>query len=89
MNLMNRSFKKNIFVLVEGAKTDVVVMRKLFNIYEISDEYEIVSYCTNIYTLYQQMFRDSDGNLEDMDILQVLKSRVTKNKLLNYITYIT
>ncbi|AGY77725.2 hypothetical protein [Clostridium autoethanogenum] len=72
---MSKVVKKNILVLVEGAKTDVKVMEKLFNIYEIDAKYKIVSYCTNIYTLYQEMFRDGIDGLEDMDILQVLKAR--------------
>ncbi|QXE20673.1 hypothetical protein [Clostridium sp. 001] len=72
---MSKVVKKNILVLVEGAKTDVKVMEKLFNIYQIDAKYKIVSYCTNIYTLYQEMFRDGIDGLEDMDILQVLKAR--------------
>lgn len=68
---MSRSDKKKILILVEGAKTDVSVMKKLFCIYDIDAKYKIVSYCTNIYTLYQEMFRD---DIDEMDILQVLKS---------------
>ncbi|WP_065077345.1 hypothetical protein [Clostridium ragsdalei] len=63
---MSKVVKKNILVLVEGAKTDVKVMEKLFNIYQIDAKYKIVSYCTNIYTLYQEMFRDGIDGLEDM-----------------------
>lgn len=81
---MNKSKKKNILVLVEGAKTDVIIMEKIFNIYEIDVKYEIVSYCTNIYTLYQEMFRDGNDGFSDMDLLQVLKARekeVEKKKI--------
>lgn len=69
---MNRMSKKKILILVEGAKTDVYVMKKLFSIYEIDAEYEIVSYCTNIYTLYQEM---CGYGIDEFDILQVLKSK--------------
>lgn len=65
--------KRKIFVLVEGAKTDVALMERLFSIYQIDFKYEIVSYCTNIYTLYKEMFEDNDP--DDMDLLQLLKSR--------------
>lgn len=44
--------KSKILVLVEGAKTDVKLMQKLFEVYGISERYEILSYNTNIYTLY-------------------------------------
>ena len=65
--------KAKILVLVEGAKTDVNLMEKLFSIYGISERHTIVSYNTNIYTLYGQMF--SDGHPEDYDLLALLKSR--------------
>lgn len=65
--------KRKILVLVEGAKTDVALIERLFSIYQIDFKYEIVSYCTNIYTLYKEMFEDNDP--DDMDLLQLLKSR--------------
>lgn len=67
--------KRKILVLVEGAKTDVALMERLLSVYEIDFKYEIISYCTNIYTLYHEMFEDNDP--EDMDLLQLLKSRET------------
>ncbi len=60
-------------MLVEGAKTDVALMERLLSAYQIDIKYEIVSYCTNIYTLYHEMFEDNDP--ADMDLLQLLKSR--------------
>lgn len=69
------SKRKNILVLVEGAKTDVKVMKQLFSVYGIDAEFEIVPYCTNIYTLYGEMFCDGIDGFEEMDIRQVLKSR--------------
>lgn len=62
-----------ILVLVEGAKTDVALMEKLFKIYQFTTKYQIVSYCTNIYTLYHEMFEENDP--ESIDLLQLLKSR--------------
>lgn len=64
--------KRKILVLVEGAKTDVALMERLLSVYQIDIKYEIVSYCTNIYTLYHEMFEDNDP--ADMDLLQLLKS---------------
>lgn len=63
--------KPKILFLVEGAKTDVRLMQKLLSVYGFDQKYEIVSYNTNIYTLYNEMFRDND--LADLDLLQVLK----------------
>lgn len=63
--------KPKILFLVEGAKTDVRLMQKLLSIYGFDQKYEIISYNTNIYTLYNEMFRDNDP--ADLDLLQVLK----------------
>ncbi len=65
--------KRKIFVLVEGEKLDVALMERLLSIYQIDAKYEIVSYRTNIYTLYQEMFEHGDP--DDIDLLQMLKSR--------------
>lgn len=63
--------KSKILVLVEGEKTDYRLMGHLLEVYGISDSHEIVSYNTNIYVLYNEMFRDGDP--ASMDILQILK----------------
>ena len=63
--------KPKILFLVEGAKTDVRLMQKLLSVYGFDQKYEIISYNTNIYTLYNEMFRDNDP--ADLDLLQVLK----------------
>lgn len=68
-----RETKQQILILVEGAKTDAALMRHLFSVYQFDADYEIVSYCTNIYTLYHEMFEETDPS--DMDLLQILKSR--------------
>lgn len=65
--------KKKILVLVEGAHTDVRLMEHLFHIYSLDADYEVIPYCTNIYALYNDMFRDGDP--DSMDLLQVLKGR--------------
>lgn len=62
-----------ILILVEGAKTDVRLMEKLLAVYELASRYKIVSYNTNIYTLYQEMFSENDP--EAFDLLQLLKER--------------
>ena len=60
-----------ILFLVEGAKTDFSLMKKLLDIYRISADYSIVSYNTNIYNLYERMFFENDP--ESLDLLQVMK----------------
>jgi hypothetical protein len=62
-----------ILVLVEGAKTDLRLMKHLLHIYGIDNNHEVVSYDTNIYVLYQDMF--SDGDPSSIDIQQLLKER--------------
>lgn len=79
------SEKSKILVLVEGEKTDYKLMDRLLRTYGISESHEIVSYSTNIYTLYNQMFRDGDP--EAVDILQILKEHEpdeTKKKIFDY-----
>lgn len=65
--------RSKILILVEGAKTDVQLMEKLLMLYQFDEKYQIVSYNTNIYTLYQEMFHENDP--DSMDLLQVLKAR--------------
>ena len=75
-----------ILILVEGAKTDVKLMKHLLDIYGISRNHEVVSYNTNIYTLYKEMFADNDPR--SIDLLQLLKSKennVQKKKIFDEI----
>lgn len=65
--------KAKVLVLVEGEKTDVKLMQHLFEIYGIDKKHQIVSYNTNIYVLYNKMFRDTDP--ESVDLLQLLKEQ--------------
>ena len=62
-----------ILILVEGEKTDVKLMNHLLQVYGISADHVVVSYNTNIYTLYKTMFVDNDP--DTVDLLQLLKSR--------------
>lgn len=74
MSSVNRKNAK-ILILVEGAKTDVKLMKHILDVYGINKNHEIVSYNTNIYTLYKEMFVDNEP--ESIDLLQLLKSRET------------
>ncbi len=65
--------RARILMLVEGPKTDVNLMTHLLDIYGIGDKYEIVSYNTNIYVLYNALFAQDDQDA--LDLLQVLKER--------------
>ena len=76
--------KSKILVLVEGAKTDVKLMQKLFEVYGISERYEILSYNTNIYTLYREMF--SDGDPSSIDTLQNLRNTSVMQRRKSYLT---
>lgn len=48
--------KAKILVLVEGEKTDVQLLEHLLCVYGINKRHQIISYNTNIYALYDQMF---------------------------------
>ena len=73
-----------ILILVEGAKTDLRLMKKLLSFYGISNTHQIVSYNTSIYDLYKKMFYENDP--DSSDLLQVLKEHErdeTKKALFN------
>lgn len=65
--------RTKIFLLVEGEKRDRKLMEKLLTLYGLDVDYEIVTYNSKIYALYNELFVENDP--EDMDLLQVLKSR--------------
>ena len=65
--------RTKILVVVEGERLDVGLMEKLFRIYSIDVDYEIVSYCTDLYTLYGAMFADNEPDA--YSLLQVLKEK--------------
>lgn len=60
-------------------------MKKLINLYSLDLDYEIVSYCTNLYTLYNELFLDNDPS--SFDLLQLLKERESiqeRKKIFDY-----
>ena len=65
--------KSKILILVEGAKTEPPLMRHLLDVYHIGDNHEIVSYNTNIYVLYNEMFLEGDP--DSIDLLRLLRER--------------
>lgn len=66
--------KSKILIIVEGAKTDFNLMNRVLKLYGISDTHQVVSYNTNIYTLYNQL-PDEYDRYEDFDLLQLIKER--------------
>ena len=66
--------KADILVIVEGAKTDVRLMERLFKLYKIDNRHQIVSYNTNIYALYNAVFIEVDDP-NNIDLLLHLRSR--------------
>lgn len=65
-----------MLVLVEGERTDAVLMRRILEMYGFSERYQIIPYCTNIYSLYHLVFEKyADTDPDDLDFLQVLKEQ--------------
>jgi len=62
-----------ILVIVEGEKTDVRLMERVFKLYGINERHQIVSYKTNIYALYNSIFSDPDP--DSLDLQLHLRSR--------------
>lgn len=71
---MNKTSK--ILLIVEGARTEKQLLKRLFDVYgiEVLDK-QIYSYTTNIYDLYNRIFKDSLDELEDLDFLLALKEK--------------
>lgn len=80
VNLVN---KRTILLLVEGAKVEVDLFNKVLQEYELDFNYEIYSYNTNIYELYNRMFKGNEDELESLDLIGILKERDPGNELLN------
>lgn len=68
--------RKQVLLIVEGEKQEIKLFRVLFECYGLDIGYEIVSYNTNIYELYERMF--SDGFQDDLSLLGVLKERASQ-----------
>lgn len=71
--------KSKVLLIVEGKKREPQIMNNLFDIYGF-DRHCIVSYKSNIYSLYNKMFIHSTP--EEFDILQILKESETDEKKL-------
>ena len=61
--------RKQVLLIVEGIKQEIKLFQALFRCYGLDIGYEIVSYNTNIYELYERMF--SDGFQDDLSLLGV------------------
>lgn len=48
--------RKQVLLIVEGEKQEIKLFHALFECYGLDIGYEIVSYNTNIYELYERMF---------------------------------
>lgn len=66
--------KSKVLLVVEGERAEPALLRRLFDVYDLNVDYEIVPYRTNIHVLYNDMF----ANGSDADVLSltaVLKER--------------
>lgn len=55
--------------MVEGERTDARLMRRLFRLYGIYDEHNVVTYKTNIYHLYRELLESGDPDSLDLPLL--------------------
>ena len=69
---------KKILIITEGENTEVNLMKHLFSVYGFDKEYAIVPYKTNVYALYNEMFKDGE-NPSMIDVQQLLKTRTKDN----------
>ena len=62
-----------ILVIVEGKSKEPLLFKKLFHVYDPSANIRIISYETNIYELYRQLFKDNEE--DSRSLLMLLRSR--------------
>lgn len=77
----------NMLIITEGAKTEPKLFRQLARVFTQFNKFDVYSYNTNIYDLYDylQDYLSVDGEIEG-DFLQILKERessIEKKKLLS------
>lgn len=86
---MNKNSK--ILLIVEGQKAEPTLFKSLFSNYNIQvTEKNIYSYDTNIFTLYNKVFKEYEDDLDDMDFLLSLaaaESDPNKKKCLTSVDY--
>lgn len=75
------STKRNILLVVEGGKQEPQLFSAILREYDLDGNYELYSYNTNIYELYERMFTEGKENLEALSFLGVLKEREKDPKL--------
>jgi hypothetical protein len=77
--------RTEVLIITEGEVGEVKLLNKFFEIFDIKKSPTIVSYGTDIYSLYYSMTKDEEC-LEDISILTHLRSRekdVDKKKIFN------
>jgi len=72
VSLMSKS--RNILLVVEGKSGEPDLMNTLFGFYYPDRKYQIWSYKTNIYDLYNKLANNDVGDFEDLDLLLTLRS---------------
>lgn len=67
--------KRSILLVVEGEKQEKLLMDKILEEFGLDVDYQIYSYGTNIYELYERMFAQGRKELEVLSLIGVLKER--------------
>lgn len=76
---------RKMLLVVEGAKAEPRLIKRLLEVYGLDADYEIVPYKTNIHVLYSDMFsnREDVGMLTLTDVLKERETEPEKRDILN------
>lgn len=66
--------KTKVLLVVEGEKAEPALLRRIFDVYDLNLDYEIVSYKTNMHVLYGDMFANG-ADADMLSLTAVLKER--------------
>lgn len=68
-------------MIVEGEKTEPAFFRRIFNVFELSIDYEFFLFCTEIYNFFNKIIKPYDKDLASLDILNALREAYPDNDL--------
>lgn len=65
---MNGASEKNVLLIVEGAKREPKLMRRLFESFGLADDYQVVPVEINVHDFLDKLFQEYGCDFESIDL---------------------